>query len=144
MKTKLFMAVCLIASFVFLGCDKEENVTFDDLPQKAQDFITAHFGDETVAFVVYDKEPFDKNYEVSFSSGNKVEFNKDGKWTDIDCKFSRVPDSVVPEKILEYVIANYENRFIIEIDRGKNNYEVTLDNDLDLVFNSDYNLIGLD
>lgn len=42
---------------------------------------------------------FDKSYDVIFTNGDKLEFDKKGVWTEVNCKYSAVPVAVVPEAI---------------------------------------------
>lgn len=144
MKTKILFVSCLLVCIIVQSCDKEENITFEKLPQTARDFINAHFSSENIVYIEYDKEMFDKSYEVFFKSGNKIEFNKSGDWTDINCEHSQVPESAIPEKILEYIKANYENYMVREIDRENSRYEVKLNSGLELIFNKEQAFIGFD
>lgn len=48
-----------------------------------------------------------KDYEVTFVNGNKIDFDSNGNWEEIDCKATVVPKKVVPVKIYNYVKSNY-------------------------------------
>jgi hypothetical protein len=131
MKYRL-ITISLLLSVLFFSCDKEEFISFEELPGDARDFINTHFAGEEVAYIEYSKELFDKDYGVYFKSGNKIDFNRKGKWTEINCK-PQVPDSVIPSHVLTEVKAKYSDRVIVEIERLiKDKYEVTLDNGLEL------------
>ena len=47
---------------------------------------------------------------------------------------NRMPESVIPAKILEYTAANYPANFIIEWDKDKRDQSVELNNGIYLVF----------
>ena len=49
---------------------------------------------------------FDKSYDVIFTNGDKLEFDKKGVWTEVNCKYSAVPVAVVPDAIKE--VRHYE------------------------------------
>jgi hypothetical protein len=56
----------------------------------------------------------------------------------VSCHFTnntKIPDSVVPLKVLEYVQANYKEHFITEWKKSKTTQEIKLSNRKELVFN---------
>ena len=67
----------------------------------------------------------------------KLEFNKSGDWTEVDCEPNEVPNAIVPDKILEYISAKYTDNYIVKIEKKWSNYKVELNNDVELVFNKD-------
>ena len=83
-------------------------------------------------------------YEVVFTNGSKVEFLKDGEWKEVECKYSTVPTAIIPAQIASYVSQNYPDTQIVQIDRDKRDYEVKLTNRLELTFDLNFNLIGID
>lgn len=97
-----------------------------------------------ISLATIDKELFDTTYEVFFTNGNKVEFSKNGEWKDIDCEYSRVPESAIPAKIREHIDTKHKGRYVKEIDRDKRDYEIKLDNGIELKFDLKFNLIGYD
>jgi predicted nucleotide-binding protein (sugar kinase/HSP70/actin superfamily) len=74
----------------------------------------------------------------------KIEFNGDGEWKDVDCKFGAVPAAIIPKKIASYVEKNYPDAKIIKIDRDRRDYEVSLSNRLELTFDMKFNLVEID
>ena len=66
---------------------------------------------------------FDKSYDVIFTNGDKLEFDKKGVWTEVNCKYSAVPVAVVPEAIKKYVATNYPDAKMLKIERD--NHEET-------------------
>ena len=81
---------------------------------------------------------------VIFTDGNKVEFDKKGNWTEVNCKFSVVPQGIIPAPIQKYVTTNYADAKILKIERDKADYEVKLSNGWELKFDSKFNLIDID
>ena len=137
--------IILLASIslpAFAG--KDIAITVDQLPTNAKKFIYRHFAKKNISLAKMEKETFSKSYEVIFTNGSKVEFDSNGQWTEIDCEFSKVPDSIIPEKIRKYITTNYGETKVIEIDRDRKKYEVRLSNGLELVFDLKFNLIGID
>ena len=63
----------------------DKPIEYAKLPKQSQEFISNYFAGKHIALVKMDKEFFDTSYEVIFSDGNKVEFDKKGLWKDVDC-----------------------------------------------------------
>lgn len=78
------------------------------------------------------------------ASGVKIEFDGDGKWTEVDCRYTKVPEAIVPKKIADYVKANYPTSKIFEITKERNEWEVKITGGLELTFDSALNLIDID
>ena len=87
---------------------------------------------------------FDKKYEVIFASSSKVEFFKDGTWKEVDCKYSAVPEAVIPEAILRYVKTNYPGHKVVKIEKEDRGYEAKLANGMKLEFDKKFNLVDID
>ena len=110
----------------------------------AQEFIKTHFAGVEVSFSKVDEELFNEDYKVVFVNGAKVEFAKNGEWKDVECKYGEVPAAIVPQQIRDYVTKNYPKNKIVAIDRDRRDYEVELDNGLDLKFDLMFRLIDID
>lgn len=114
-------------------------ITFKELPQKSQQFITTHFSGVEVLSVTVDDD-----YEVYLANGTKVEFTLQGEWKEVKCPGFAVPAAIVPAAITKYVKAQFPNSAIVKIDKKYRGYEVELNNDLELKFDKDGNFIGVD
>jgi hypothetical protein len=57
---------------------------------------------------------------------------------------SAVPAVLVPEAIKQYVETNFSNCMITKIDKERHGYDIELSNDLELRFNHQGALIGMD
>ena len=62
-----------------------------------------------------------------------MEFNSKNNIKSIEAK-SKLPNSVIPEKIMEYVETNYPNNFIVEWDLDTKHQSVELNNGIELEF----------
>ena len=96
------------------------------------------------AFAKLERDFLETTYEVVFTNSTKLEFQKDGNWKEVDCKYSTVPTGIVPAQIAQYVTQNYPDTKIVKIDRDKRDYEVKLTNGLELTFDLKFNLIDID
>lgn len=144
MKKLLLLFVCLFTIQSVVKADDDKPVKIEQLPQLAQQFIKTHFGDSKVAIAKMETDWFDKSYDIIFTDGNKLEFDKQGNWKEVNCKYSAVPASVMPEQIQKYVTENYPGAQVLKIERDKRDYEVKLSNKWELKFDLQFNLIDID
>ena len=142
--TILLASLAVMASSVPAFAGKDRIITVGELPAVAQQFVQTHFKAVEVSYAKVDEELFDKDYKVVFVNGAKVEFTKNGEWKDVECKYGEVPAAIVPQQIRDYVAKNYPDRKITAIDRDRRDYEVELDNGLDLKFDLKFRLIDID
>lgn len=139
----LTLAALLAAATPVLAGD-DRPIEYAKLPTAARQFIASSFADTRVSYAKVDSEWWDTTYEVVFVDGRKVEFEKDGSWKEVSCKFSEVPAKIIPDRIRDYVSATYAGQKIVQIERDRRTCEVKLDGGLDLIFDRDGNLIGMD
>ena len=143
MKKAIVLFLTLTAVTPLLAGD-DKPIQANNLPSAAREFIERHFTTAEISLATIDKELWDTTYEVFFTDGRKIEFDKNGQWKEIDCKYSRVPESAVPGEINRYLAAQHPGRHVREIDRDRRDYEVKLDNGLELKFDLRFQLIGYD
>ena len=125
--------------------DKDERqIDFKELPAEAQNFIKKHFAAESVSLVVVDKGIISNEYDVTFASGLKLEFEGDGQWSDIDYRQGEVPHDLIPKKIADYIAKHYPATKVIELSREKHEWEVKLSNGRELTFDKAFKLTDID
>lgn len=144
MKKILLLLVCLFSLQTVVRADDDRPIAVTQLPAPAQQFIKKHFAGNQVAFAKMEKDWFSKSYDVTFTNGNKLEFDEKGEWTEVDCKYTSVPTAIVPKAIADYVAQNYKDVRILKIDRDTRDYEVKLSNRLELKFDLQFNLIDIE
>jgi hypothetical protein len=123
---------------------EDRPVTYDELPAEAKSFIENNFANDEVSHIILDRDVISVDYNVSLTSGTKLEFNSRGEWKEVDTRNSIVPNNIVPQAIAEYIKKNYPNREITEIKRNHTYTEVTLKGGLELTFNKNYNVVDVD
>ncbi|MCR4872906.1 MAG: PepSY-like domain-containing protein [Bacteroidales bacterium] len=138
MKKLLVLLLCVAAVNVYAVTDRP--VTFAQLPQKAQQFITKHFSG--VEFLSGKQD--DGEYEVYLIDGTEIDFTAAGDWKDVDCHTRAVPAAIVPAAISKYVKAKFPNNTIVKISKKYAGYDIELDSDLELKFDKNGNYIGID
>ena len=144
MKKLILLFACLFTFHTVVKADNDKPIQLTQLPQQAQQFIKQHFASSQVAMSKMETDLFYKTYDVIFTNGNKVEFDKKGAWTEVNCKFDAVPLKVIPTAILKFVTANYPKAKITVIERDSKDYEVKLSTGLELKFDRKFNLIDID
>ena len=138
MKKVLLLLVCLFTLQTVVWADDDKPIQVNQLPQTAQTFIKTHFPNNKVAMAKMETDWFDKSYDVIFTNGDKLEFDKKGVW-------SAVPVAVVvPEAIKKYVATNYPDAKMLKIERDKHDYEVKLSNGWEIKFDMQFNVIDID
>lgn len=146
MKTVKFLMIAIIAfTTVFTSkADDDKPITVDQLPTAAQEFIKTYFTDVQVSYATVDEGYFGKSYDVNFMGGAEVEFDENGAWKEIDCRYNALPANIVPEQIVNYVTQNHAGQIITMIDKGRRDYEIELGNGLEIKFDLNFKMIGYD
>ena len=72
-----------------------------------------------------------------------MEFNRKKEVIAID-GVTQLPNSVIPEKILQYVNINYPTQFITDWELDFDNQQIELNNGLDLEFNKKGDFLRID
>lgn len=144
MKKIIFLLVCLFSVQTLLWADNDKPIQIGQLPTKTQTLITTYFKGHKVAFAKVESGIFSKNYDVIFTNGEKLEFNRSGDWTEVQCLRSEVPAAIIPEAIRSYVKENYPDAKILQIEHNDKEYEVKLSNRWEITFDSQYRVIDID
>jgi hypothetical protein len=146
MNKKTFFKTSLMATALVLtltSCDKEELIPTSDLPSDITSYISTHFPNNSIVQVIKDKDGLTKTYDVLLSESISLEFNRKNEIIDID-GVNQLPNSVIPEKTLQYVITNYPVNFITDWELDDKNQQVELNNGLDLEFNMKGDFLRID
>lgn len=133
----LMALMCLVSSNILAD---DTPIPVEQLPEAAKTFVQANFKDQKIMYAEKDWN----SYECRLADGTKIEFTKKGAWKKIDRKNTAVPAGVVPETIQEYVKANFPGCVITKIDKERYGYDIEMSNDIDLKFNYQGVLIGMD
>jgi hypothetical protein len=138
MKLFLMALLCLLVSNVALADDTP--IPVEQLPVAAKTFVQTHFQGKKILYAEKDWN----SYECRLNDGTKIEFNRKGNWKKVDCHMTAVPAGIVPETIQQYVTSNFPGTVITKIDKERYGYDIELSNDIDLKFNYQGALIGMD
>jgi nitrogen fixation protein len=139
----LFMSLFVMNLAVFADNDKPIQVT--EMPKEAQSFVKSHFANQSVAVAKMETDFLDKTYDVIFTNGDKVEFDKKGNWTKVDCEHTQVPQAVIPAAIQQYVSKNYPDAKVVKIEKtDRKGFDVDLSNGFDIEFDKKMRVVEID
>ena len=135
--------VCVFTVSTAAYADNDKPIAVSQLPAAAQQTLKKYFGSQKVAMAKMESGLLEKTYDVIFTNGEKIEFNRKGEWTEISCKSTTVPAALIPSAISKYIKANYPDAKVLSIERDKE-CEVQLNNRIELTFDKSYQLIDID
>ena len=141
----LMIAICCMVSCnMVANAGNDKPISVNALPAKAQTVLSQHFNDQKVMLATIESGVVSRSYDVVLQNGTKLDFDKKGNLTEIDCKQGIVPMLLIPQAIKNYLEVNYAGQSVKKIEIKKNEYEVELVNGLDLTFNKHFQLIDID
>lgn len=136
MKKFGLILVSLLLSTMALFADNEK-ITRDKsvLPSVCRDFLSANFGQADISHIKIESNLLGtKGYDVILTNGVNVEFDKAGEWKEIEARHASIPMEVLPDKIAAYIKTHFAGNTIVSVDKDAREYEVKLNNDLELKF----------
>lgn len=141
----MFIVICCVTAHLMpANADNNKPINVTELPAKAQTVLSQYFNNQKIALVTVESGIVGKNYDVVLQNGTKIEFDKKGNVTEIDCKQGEVPVELIPQAINTYLQNNQPQQKIRKIEINKNVYEVELSNGLDITFNKHFQVIDID
>ena len=143
-KKTLMALVCLVTFQQAAMADNDKPINVNQLPATAQQVIKSNFAGKKVALAKVESGLIDKSYDVIFTTGEKIEFDRDGNWTEIECKRTAVPAKLIPAQIANYVNTNYPGNSILKIEKDRTEYEINLSNGVEIKFNKEFMVIDID
>ena len=145
MKKLFLLLVVSIVGVMPMLADNDKMITREELPEKAQMFLTQHFEGIEILYVKADRDMgVVTSYDVVLKGDVKVEFNRSGDWTSVDCERDEVPNGVLPQGVLDYVGKRFAGAYVVEIEKGLMGYEVKLSNDIDIEFDKSGKFLRID
>ena len=108
------------------ACDKEKEIGYDALPSQARQFIEQYFPGVECTRIVRDKDNGTTEYEAWLSDGTELDFDNQGQWTNVDCKFSALPDGILPEAIATDITTRYPDAVPYKVEKQPGGYEIDI------------------
>lgn len=145
MKKMMFLFVSLFVMNLAVFADNDKPIQVTEMPKEAQSFVKSHFANQSVAVAKMETDFFDKTYDVIFTNGDKLEFDKKGNWTKVDCEHTQVPQAVIPAAIQQYVSKNYPDAKVVKIEKtDRKGFDVDLSNGFDIEFDKKMRVVEID
>ena len=145
MKKTVIALVLLFTLFETMAAvDRDSPIAYSSLPQPARDFVGMHFPEAKSLRTKVEKGIFSIEYEVTLSNGFSVEFDRKGRWKEVDGNGQTLPDAVIPPAILETLRKDFPDNAAIEISFDDGVYEVTFDNGMEYEFEGSGKLVHFD
>lgn len=138
-KVLLLLVVMMTMGFN-AKADHDQVITFDQMPETAQALLKQYFANKVPLVVTIDWD----DYTIRYESGEKVEFDKQGNWKEIDCRSTLVPTELIPEEIKANIASTFPGAVILKIDRNRRGYEVKLNNGLEVEYSPTFQVIDID
>ena len=138
-KAILLLAAMLVMSFS-AKADHDQVITFDQMPEVAQALHKQYFASKVPLVMTVDWD----DYTIRYESGEKVEFDKQGNWKEINCRSTCVPAELIPEQIKSHIQATFPGSAIIKLERNRRGYEVKLNNGLEVEYDPTFQIIDID
>lgn len=131
------------AALALTSCDREKVLGTSNTPGEIEAYVSTHFPSHKVLQVVEDMDGLTKTYDVLLEGNISLEFNRSKEIIDIDSE-QKLPDSVIPAEIRDYVTANFASNVITDWEIEGRNQQIGLDNDLDIEFTMKGDFIRID
>ena len=144
MRIVMIAIFCMMSFNIVANAGNDKPINVNELPAKAQTLLSKHFKGQKVMLATIESGVVSRSYDVVLRNGTKLEFDKKGNLTEIDCKQGIVPSQLIPQPIKNYLKVNYRGETVRKIELNKKEYEVELANGIDLTFNKHFQLIDID
>lgn len=144
MRIVMIAIFCMMSFNIVANAGNDKPINVNELPAKAQTLLSKHFKGQKVMLATIESGVVSRSYDVVLRNGTKLEFDKQGNLTEIDCKQGIVPSQLIPQPIKNYLKKNYRGEAVRKIELNKKEYEVELTNGIDLTFNKHFQLIDID
>lgn len=152
---KLFLVLTvLVMPLLFIACsdddDKDQSITFSEVPKTTQAFLKEHFVDFNEADIQSVTLEGDGSYDIKFKNRIEMDFYPNGVWKDIDLNGNALPQSIamlLPEKALTYLSSTYPGILIEEVEKTGpyaevgQGYKIELRNDREIYFDAQGNVL---
>lgn len=141
MKKILFtLALSLLMAFSATA-QQEVNIKSTQLPARARQTVQTYYPKTSI--VAASKMVFNgrTSYKAAIDEGSFMFFDASGNWN-MARSYDGLPDKIVPAKIRKYVSDYHEGQLIVEIQKLRRTYRITLTDGTSLEFYLNGNFYG--
>ena len=143
MKKILLLASALLAFTAVANAD-DRPVTISQLPVAAQTIISEYYPADKLSYAKKDDDFFLPDYNVVLVSGVRLTFGNSGALKKIETGNNLMPEVLIPVQLRDYVKTHYPDVRITEYEIERRHYDVKLSNRMELKFNRNFILVGID
>ena len=144
MKKTMLVLACVFTLITSACADNHRPINRSQLPEKAQTFLATYFPDAKISLARKEIDMMELTYDVIFTDGSKVEFDRKGNWTEVDCLTHPLPSGIVPDGINKVITTHYPDVQATKIERDHREIDVKLSNRVELTFNKHQQLVDID
>ncbi|MDO6993072.1 PepSY-like domain-containing protein [Brachyspira innocens] len=137
--TKLFISILFLSilqASILTAADMP--IQANQLPKKAQDFISANFANDPVVYAEQDRNSF----KAELQSGIEIDFDRNGDWTDVASERTPLPTKFIPANIMKAVEGKYPQVPVLEISKEYNSYKLKLGNNREVYVDNSGKIVG--
>lgn len=131
---KNIFTLVLVASSLFATAQQKSKSA--QLPKEAQTFLEVNFKGIQVQEVKKEAEGTTFKYEVKLANGTEIDFNKRGRWTEVESKTTSIPVTMLQPSVGQYIQKNYPGAKITEVKKGVRFNFVEINDNQKLQFDS--------
>lgn len=136
-------ALILAMSTTLISCDQKTIIPDSKIPSEIKSYVSTHFPNNAIIQATKEIDGITKTYDIILQENIGLEFNRKKEIVDIDGS-SALPNSVIPERLLQHVTANFPNNVITAWELDDKRQKIKLDNGLELEFNKKGDFLRLD
>jgi len=141
---KILIILATFACSLTACADNQQLINYSELPVQAQAFVQKYFNIADITYIERERDGVHFEYKVYLKNATEIEFDNQGNLELIDCQVTPVPEGIVPELIVQYVLLHHPNTLIVEYAIERRTLKVELSNSLELIFDLEGHFIRID
>ena len=132
----LLASVMMLSIAIVFAADMP--IQANQLPKKAQDFISANFANDPIVYAEQDRNSF----KAELQSGVEIDFDRNGNWTDVASERTPLPTKFIPANIMKAVEGKYPQVPVLEISKEYLSYKLKLGNNREVYVDNNGKIVG--
>lgn len=141
---KLFLTLAVALITWPVEADDYRMIPFKELPQTARELIENYFSQSEVSYTTAKRSLFEREYKVYLADGGTISFDRNGRWSEIDCGRGELPEEMIPASIREELRKHFPEGRIREVERTRKGFEVKFRNGPEAEFDRRGRVIKVD